>query len=188
MSAHRDVVGSGRIPAAVTLAGLGAAPPARTRRGRHHRPRGRTLARLLATLAGLLLFVGVSASDCDTSSPPPSVGHDPNQAGVPDPAPHAPTPSARVVQLRFTVDASVATVVTYNAGHGNKFLENIKFDVWYAPSYVGATAYLGALPSKSDTKGTIHVKIDYGTDDRLVCFDTNYGNTRAGADCQGKVK
>ena len=144
---------------------------------------------IVATALTLTLASGVADSRCQQgSAPPPSVGHNPEHAGQPDPVPHAPTPSRQVRQLRFTVDASVATVVTYNAGHGNKFLENITFDVWYAPSYVGAKIYLGALPAKRDTKGNIHVKVDYGTDNLLLCFDTNYGNTRAGADCEGTVK
>lgn len=156
----------------------------------HRRPPAIRMRAVAGVAVFAVLLSGLADSSCksDPGPLPPSVGHNPDHAGVPDPAPHAPTPSARVVQLRFTVEASVATVVTYNAGHGNKFLENVRHDVWYAPSYVGARVYLGALPAKSDTRGTIHVKVDYGTGDRLVCFDTNFGNTRAGADCQGKVK
>jgi hypothetical protein len=155
----------------------------------HRRPPRTGLRAFVGVAVAAVLLSGLADSSCKTEkAPPPSLGHDRDRPGQPDPAPHAPTPSRRVVQLRFTVEANVPTVVTYNAGHGNKFLENIRFDVWYAPSYVGATAYLGAVPARRDTRGTIHVKIDYGTDDRLVCFDTNFANTRAGADCQGKVK
>src|SRR5712691_3841284 len=109
---------------------------------------------LVAGALALTLTSGVADSRCQQgSAPPPSVGHNPDHAGQPDPVPHAPTPSRQVRQLRFTIEASVATVATWNAGHGNKFLENVKFEVWYAASYVGATAYLGALPAKRDTQG-----------------------------------
>jgi hypothetical protein len=152
----------------------------------HRRPRTRLRAFAAVAVVAVLLS-GLADSSCE-KTPPPSVGHNPERAGEPDPAPHQPTPSRQVRQLRFTVEASVATVVTYNAGHGNKFLENVKHDVWYVPSYSGASVYLGALPARRDTRGTIHVKIDYGTDNELVCFDTNFGNTRAGADCHGRVR
>ena len=135
------------------------------------------------------LSTGAADPSCaKQGSPPPSIGHDRERAGEPDP-PAVPRESQRPRSIRFVVDAAIPVVVTFNSGHGNKFYENIVgHDDWMEASYSGARVYLGAVPARRDTKGRITIKIDYGTDNEIICFDTNFSNTHAGADCHGKVK
>ena len=135
-------------------------------------------------LAGLL---ALQSGGCPSDAPPPSQGHDRNQAAPPDPAPHA-SPSKDDVSIHFYVYTTVEVVVTYNAGHGNKFIDSLAHnDNWFVAAPAGAQVYISATPAKRGTHGTISVKAE-GSGGRLLCHDSNFGNTRSGADCHGRAK
>lgn len=148
--------------------------------------------KVAAVAAGLCTLLGATAEGCPGDAPPPSVGHDRDQPGVPDPPAPVPTPS-QVVTLRFTVFTTTTAVVTWNAGHGNKFIDSMapngtRGESWTAGAVKGARIYLGAIPARRDLRGTISVKVENAVTGALLCHDTNYGNTRSGADCHAKAK
>jgi hypothetical protein len=137
-------------------------------------------------MAGLL---ALQSGGCPDQSPPPSVGHDPNQPGVPDPAPHT-SPSTAPVRLKFHVENKTAVVVTWNAGQGNKFIDPLRppGDTWYASAPKGSQVYLGAVLFHQDQPGLIVVKVTNADNGKLICTDTNWQNERSGASCQNKAK
>lgn len=141
--------------------------------------------RAIASIA----LVAVLASGCKggDTPPPPSIGHDRERAGEPDPP--APQPSKEQTTIRFTVNNSAPVVVTWNAGFGNRFTDPIEppGTSWTEKAVVGKNAYVNATPWRKQSVGNISVYIDYGTNDELICFDTNYANLKAGADCSGRI-
>lgn len=146
---------------------------------------------LLAAFAAAAILLGASACDPATGTPPASSGHNPNRAGEPDPAPHAPKPSpSQMISVRFTVINNVDAVVTYNAGQGNKFIDTMRKpgESWTAGARKGAALYLSATPFHRGASGTISVKIENAASGKLLCHDTNFGNLKAGADCHGTAK
>lgn len=135
----------------------------------------------LAMAAALALQSGGCPSDGATPD------HGNNRAAPPDPAPHA-SPSRNDVSVHFYVYTDVEVVVTYNAGHGNKFIDSLtRNDDWFVAAPKGAQVYISATPAKRGAHGTIAVKAE-GTAGRLLCHNTNVTNTHAGADCFGKAK
>lgn len=139
-------------------------------------------------LAGALVLQSGGCPD-EQAPAPSSVGHNPNQAGVPDPAPHA-SPSANNVTLHFAVTTEIPVAVTWNAGHGNKFIDLLRApgEGWNAGAPKGAAVYLGAISAHRNERGHITVKITNATTGKLICVDSNWTNTNAGADCQGAAK
>ena len=147
--------------------------------------RGSIRAASLALSGLLALQSGGCPSD---APPPPSVGHDRNQAGQPDPAPNAPKQSD-AVSVRFTVITNVEVVVTYNAGHGNKFIDSLKHtESWTVGAPARSPIYISATPAKRGSHGTISVKAENAATGKLLCHDTNFDNLNAGADCHGTAK
>lgn len=150
----------------------------------------RTRTKAAAVALGLTIFVGATAEGCpDTPPPAPSGGHNGNQAAPPDPAPHAPKPSD-AISVRFTVITEIEVVVTYNAGHGNKFIDSVKAgtDSWTVGAPAGAAIYISATPAKRGTQGTIAVKAENAASGKLLCVDHNFTNLKAGADCHGRAR
>lgn len=148
--------------------------------------------KILAVAAVLTCVMSVSACG-DIPPAKEGSGHNDNAAGVPDPPAAAPTPSNSVT-LRFWVFSNIKTVVTYNAGHGNKFIDSLestgsKGVSWDVGSYPGASVYLSSTPWERGGKGTITIKVENVNTGKLVCGpDSNFTNTKAGASCIGKVK
>jgi hypothetical protein len=145
---------------------------------------------LLAVLTAVAVLFGLAAAaggcGSSTTPPPASSGHDRERAGQPDPAPNAPTPSAERVSIEFFVFTDIDVVATYNVGTGNKFNDGIHKpgDHWTVGAAKGADVYINAIPARRQS-GTISVKIENATTHKLLCHDTNYDNTKAGADCHG---
>jgi hypothetical protein len=74
-------------------------------------------------------------------------------------------------------------------GYGNRFMPAQPPGVsWNEEAIIGTSAYLNAVPASRSKTGRINVFIDYGTNDRLICWDTNFQNEKSGSDCTGRVR
>jgi hypothetical protein len=142
----------------------------------------------LAILIGLSLVVSLGGCPKTTTPAKPSIGHNNNQAGVPDP-PVPPPTSTGTRLIRFRVETTINVLPVFNAGFGNRFPDGISppGDTWTEQAIIGAEIYIGASPAKRKESGLINVYADYGTNNDLICYDSNAVNHKAGASCTGKV-
>ena len=140
-------------------------------------------------VAATLALSGLAACDPATDAPAPSSGHNREQAAPPDPAPRAPTPSDDL-SIRFKVVTDIEVVVTYNSGHGNKFIDSVKppGESWVRAAPRGAAIYLSATPAKRGERGTIGIIVDNAITGKGICRDNNFTNKGAGASCGGPAR